>query len=119
MLKNLIRALSAAAPVVGMVLAIAPVSATPSGQYVTRAVPQAEPGLYEVDFTVYEQTLEPPQVADTWTRTYNVYCPTEMVRNVTNGEWGEAVPARENHSEGTGVLPTVVKLVCGSPNRWQ
>lgn len=118
MLRNWLRALWVAAPAVGMVLAIAPVNATPSGQYVTRAVPQAEPGLYVVDFTVYEETIEPPHVANIWTRTYNIYCPTETVRNVTNGEWGEAMPASDNHSEGTGVLPAVVKLVCGSPNRW-
>ena len=119
MLRTFFRTLSAAPPVALILLAIAPVTATPSGQYITRAVPQAEDGLYVVDFTVYEESLEPPHVAGTWSRTYRIYCPTETVRNVTNGEWGEAMSASENHSEGTGVLPAIVKLTCGTPNRWQ
>ncbi|MGC9504087.1 hypothetical protein [Baaleninema sp.] len=58
-------------------------SATPSGQYVTRAVPQDPPGLYIVDFTVYQESPEPPHVARSWERTYRIYCPNETVRNIT------------------------------------
>ena len=118
MLRSFFLSLSAT-PVAFVLLAIAPAIATPSGQYITRAVPQSEDGLYVVDFTVYEESIEPPHVAGTWTRTYRIYCPTETVRNITNGEWGEAISASEDRSEGPGVLPSVVKLTCGMPNRWQ
>ncbi len=94
-------------------------SATPSGLFLTRAVPQDEPGLYIVDFTVYQNSPEPPHVARTWRRTYRVYCPNVTVRNITNGQWGDAIPARADRREGPGTMMSVVGLVCGSPNRWR
>lgn len=119
MFRRLRHTLFYAAPSLCLVLGALPATATPSGQYVTRATPQSEPGLYVVEFVVYQESPEPPHVARTWRRTYRLYCPTETVRNITNGAWGEAVPAQGNFTEGTGVLPNVVRLVCGVPNRWR
>jgi len=91
------------------------VLATPSGVHVLSARPLDKTGLLLVDFIVLWPNGIPGEDVVTnkvVNYTYRVYCPTGMVRNVTNNTWGEAVSAWDNNSIGTGVFHLVLYQVC-------
>jgi hypothetical protein len=94
---------------------ISPVWGTPVGTHVRWVKQLDKPRLYLVQFTVvYSQGIPGDEIVthEFVDYTYRVYCPTAMVRNVTNGKWGEAHLAWNDNSAGMGALNQIIYQVC-------
>lgn len=79
------------------------------------APPAEPPGLYVAEFSVLNTASR-----QSTSHQYRIYCPTKMVRSVTNGRWSkDAYHTQEDQAAFAGlpVLVNVVANVCPSDNR--
>lgn len=92
-----------------------PAMGTPSGTFVRSVKPLDQPNLFLVEFTVVSPQGVPGDGIVTHNfvnYTYRVYCPTAMVRDVTEGKWGTDRVAWDDQSIGPGALTEVIYQVC-------
>lgn len=47
--------------------------------------------------------------------TFRVYCPTSMIRDISNGGWGRVLPASKASGYPTGVIQIAIDSACGTP----
>jgi hypothetical protein len=89
-----------------------PALSNPVGQYVSNVRPLDKPGLFLVNFFTVQSYGNSVSHRTTYF-TYRVYCPTQMVRNVTNENWGVAQKAHHDRDAGFGTMTKIVRQVCG------
>jgi hypothetical protein len=47
--------------------------------------------------------------------TFRVYCPTSMIRDISNGAWRPSLPAGKLSGYPTGVIQLAIDAACGTP----
>lgn len=47
--------------------------------------------------------------------TLRVYCPTSMIRDISNGAWRPSLPASKLSGYPTGVIQLAIDAACGTP----
>jgi hypothetical protein len=47
--------------------------------------------------------------------TFRIYCPTSMIRDISNGGWGPSLPANKASGYPTGVIQLAMDSACGIP----
>jgi hypothetical protein len=47
--------------------------------------------------------------------TFRIYCPTSMIRDISNGAWRPSLPASKLSGYPTGVIQLAIDSACGMP----
>jgi hypothetical protein len=47
--------------------------------------------------------------------TFRVYCPTSMIRDISNGGWGPSLPANKARGYPTGAIQLAINSACAIP----